>query len=169
MKRILCVVSCVVSVAAITVHGAGARSDSTLVDSVVVFKAKRQMILFAGGDTLKLYRVALGKSPVGAKQREGDMRTPEGRYSIDSRNVDSKYHRSLHISYPNAVDRRRADSLKVKPGGDIMIHGLPKGYEWLGFTHRYYDWTWGCIAVTNEEIDEIWHLCPDGTPILIYP
>jgi murein L,D-transpeptidase YafK len=161
--------SCVVCAALAPSDGYGAEPDSTKADSIVVFKARRHMILYAHKDTLRLYEIALGKSPVGRKEREGDMKTPEGRYSIDGRNLASKFHRSLHISYPNREDRRRADSLGVRPGGDIMIHGLPKGYGWMGLTHRYHDWTWGCIAVTDEEIEEMWQLCPDGTPVIIYP
>ncbi|SYZ72636.1 conserved hypothetical protein [Candidatus Zixiibacteriota bacterium] len=138
-------------------------------DSVVVFKGKRELILYKGHDTLKIYDVALGKSPVGPKERQGDQKTPEGRYIIDWRNSNSQFHLSLHISYPNAIDRARADSLKVRPGGDIMIHGLPAKYSYLGKRHLWYDWTNGCIAVTNEEIEEIWELVRDGTPIAIYP
>ncbi len=138
-------------------------------DSVAVFKQKRELILYKKQDTLKIYDVALGKSPTGPKERQGDQKTPEGRYLIDWRNVNSQFHLSLHISYPNARDKARADSLKVHPGGDIMIHGLPDKYSWLGKRHLWYDWTNGCIAVTNEEIEEIWELVRDGTPITIYP
>jgi murein L,D-transpeptidase YafK len=100
---------------------------------------------------------------------ERDARTPEGRYLIDSRNVASAYHKALHISYPNADDRKRAAKLGVSPGGAVMIHGLPNGKGWLGGAHRLYDWTLGCIAVTDQEIDEIWNLVPTGTPVEIRP
>ena len=96
-------------------------------------------------------------------------RTPEGHYLIDSRNAASSYHKALHISYPNADDRERAARLGVAPGGAVMIHGLPNGKDWLGPTHRLYDWTLGCIAVTDSEIDEIWNLVPVGTPVEIRP
>ena len=98
-----------------------------------------------------------------------DARTPEGRYVIDSRNAASAYHKALHISYPNSDDRKRAAKLGVAPGGAVMIHGLPNGKGWVGPTHRLYDWTLGCIAVTDQEIDEIWNLVPVGTPVEIRP
>jgi murein L,D-transpeptidase YafK len=111
----------------------------------------------------------LGEGGLEPKEREGDARTPEGHYIVDSRNAASHYHKALHISYPGTEDRQRAAKLGVSPGGAIMIHGLPNGMAWLGATHRFYDWTLGCIAVTDAEIDEIWKLVPDGTPVEIRP
>jgi murein L,D-transpeptidase YafK len=140
-----------------------------LADSVVVYKAKRQLLLLKNNDTLRVYRVALSSSPKGPKLRKGDKKTPEGRYITDWRNQRSRFYRSLHISYPNDEDRRRADSLGVKPGGDIMIHGLMRGWGWLGKNHLVNDWTNGCIAVTNDEIKEIWRAVPNKTPVIIYP
>ena len=113
------------------------------------------------------YEVALGSSPVGHKQREGDGRTPEGRYLLDWRNPRSAFHLSLHLSYPDAVDTKAADARGEDPGGMIMIHGMRNGLGWIGAAHRLMDWTDGCIAVTNEEIREIWSLVPNGTPIEI--
>jgi murein L,D-transpeptidase YafK len=139
------------------------------VDRVVVKKSRRQLCLMYRDSLVKKYRVALGKDPVGPKVRRGDGRTPEGTYRISGRNPRSKYHLSLRISYPDARDRARADSLGVSPGGDIMIHGLKNGYEWIGSRHRQRDWTLGCIAVTNREIEELWEAVPDGTPIVIEP
>ena len=110
---------------------------------------------------LRTYRIALGREPVGAKRQEGDGRTPEGRYTIDYRNANSKFHLSLHISYPDAADMARAREAGVDPGGDIMIHGLKDGVRMEG------DWTQGCIAVTDEEMDEIWGLVGEGTAIWI--
>lgn len=127
------------------------------------------MELLAGGKVIRTYKVALGRGGLGPKEREGDGRTPEGHYIIDSRNSSSAYHRSLHVSYPNAEDRRRTARLGVAPGGDIMIHGLPNGMGWLGASHRLYDWTLGCIAVTDPEIDEIWKMVAVGTPVEIRP
>ena len=115
------------------------------------------------------YEVALGSDPVGPKQRVGDGRTPEGRYVLDWRSRRSDHHRSIHLSYPNAADRARAEAAGVDPGGGIMIHGLPNGLGEIGAAHRAGDWTDGCIAVTNEEIEQIWDLVPDGTPIEIVP
>jgi len=122
----------------------------------------------SGGQVLKTYKVALG-DPVGAKKQQGDRETPEGEYVIDSKNTHSRFHRALHVSYPNSADRERARKLGVSPGRDVEIHGLPSKYAWLGFLHRQMDWTAGCIAVTNSEIDEIWPLVPLGTPVEIRP
>ena len=138
-------------------------------DQVIVEKAKRRLTLVCGARILKEYRIALGTEPTGSKQCQGDNRTPEGTYIIDSRNMNSRYHRALHVSYPNDADRRAAKRLGCKPGGDIMIHGLPTGYTWLGQDHSRVDWTQGCIAVTNAEIEEIWKLVRNGTSLLIKP
>lgn len=127
------------------------------------------MELLADGKVIRTYKVALGRGGLASKEREGDGRTPEGHYLIDARNEASSYHRALHISYPNAEDRQHAAKLGVSPGGDIMIHGLPNGMGWLGASHRLYDWTLGCIAVTDPEIDEIWKMVPVGTPVEIRP
>lgn len=139
------------------------------VDQVLVQKSKRKLILMKDGHVLKTYRVALGKSPVGHKQCEGDNRTPEGRYTIDWRTDKSRYRMALHISYPNRVDVEAARKRGCRAGGDIMIHGLPKKWAWLGALHRLIDWTRGCVAVTNAEIDEIYAVVRVGTPIRIDP
>lgn len=136
-----------------------------IADRVVVYKSQRKLVLFQGGAVLREYRIALGGNPVGPKQREGDGRTPEGLYAIDYRNLQSQFHLSLHISYPKAEDIARARRDRVEPGGLIMIHGLRNGMGALGRFHRYVDWTNGCIAVTNREIEEIWRAVPDGTVI----
>lgn len=138
-------------------------------DRIIVHKKDRTLELVQGGRVIETYKIALGGNPVGAKGRQGDHRTPEGMYVIDSRNAQSKFHRSLHISYPNAADREHARKLGVSPGGDIMIHGLPNGYGFVGTAHRARDWTDGCIAVTDEEIEEIWKLVDNGTQIEIRP
>ena len=138
-------------------------------DRIVVHKHERVLELMAGDVTLKRYMISLGREPVGAKQREGDGRTPEGRYRIDYRNPASGYHLALHISYPDAKDRARARKAGVSPGGDIMIHGMRNGYGWIGPLHRLADWTNGCIAVTDTEMDEIWRIAANGTEIEIRP
>jgi len=138
-------------------------------DHVVVEKAARKLTLYREGVALKSYRVALGFSPVGAKERQGDGRTPEGLYVIDRRNAQSRFHLSLHISYPGAQDKARAAEAGDDPGGDIFVHGLPNGLGFAGATFNLRDWTLGCIAVTNSEIEEIWAAVPDGTPIEIKP
>lgn len=138
-------------------------------DRIIVYKSVRTMELMHAGQVLKTYRIALGGEPVGPKTRQGDHRTPEGLYVIDSRNAHSKFHRSLHISYPNAADRERALKLGISSGGDIFIHGLPNGYGFVGAAHRARDWTDGCIAVTDQEIEEIWNRVGNGTPVEIRP
>jgi murein L,D-transpeptidase YafK len=138
-------------------------------DSIVVEKSQHRLSLYHGGTLLRSYLVALGQEPVGDKVKIGDNRTPEGVFRIEARNPASRYHRSLRISYPDAAHRARARQLGVSPGGDIMIHGLPDSQAWVGAAHRDFDWTEGCIAVTNQEIEEIWSAVPVGTPIQIKP
>ncbi len=142
-------------------------ADLPTADRVLVEKAKRTLTLFREGKVLKTYQVALGAHPVGPKEREGDNKTPEGIYRIDWRNPQSKYHLSLHISYPNDKDVTRAKKAGVSPGGDIMIHGQPNGAP--ASPEAITDWTIGCIAVTNANIEEIWKAVPDGTFIEISP
>jgi murein L,D-transpeptidase YafK len=136
---------------------------------VLILKKDHVLELLAGGKVIRKYKVALGRGGLAPKEREGDGRTPEGKYVIDGRNSASAYHRSLHISYPNADDRKRASRQGVAPGGAIMIHGLPNGMGFVGPAHRLYDWTLGCIAVTDAEIEEIWNLVPLGAPVEIRP
>ena len=138
-------------------------------DKILIEKKERRLTLFSKGKVLKTYRIALGGNPIGPKERQGDNKTPEGTYIIDSRNKDSGYHLSLHISYPNEKDKKRAKELGVSPGGDIMIHGIKNGFSWVGDSHTEVDWTKGCIAVTDEEIEEIDRLAPSGTIVEIRP
>lgn len=138
-------------------------------DSLVLNKSRRELVVYYRGYPVRVYYVALGRSPVGDKERIGDNRTPEGLFYIEGRNPNSRYHLSLRISYPDAFHRARAARLGVEPGGDIMIHGLPAEQAAFGPAHRDYDWTNGCIAVTNREIEELWRVIRDGTPIEIKP
>ena len=121
------------------------------------------MTLLADGQIIRTYRIALGGNPEGPKERQGDKKTPEGIYYIKGRNKSSRFYLSLHISYPNEDDIRRAKKMGVSPGGNIMIHGLKNDFSWMGEAHTQNDWTEGCIAVTNEEIEEIDKLVPNGT------
>jgi murein L,D-transpeptidase YafK len=146
-----------------------AEQTKVVADKVLVEKALRRLTLFQNGKSIKTYKVALGKNPVGPKVQKGDGRTPEGIYSIDARNPNSAFHLALHISYPNAADKARAESLGVPSGGGIMIHGIKNWLGWLGSLHRLSDWTQGCIAVTNTEIEEIWKRVPNGTVVEIVP
>ena len=139
------------------------------VDKVLIEKKERRLTLLSKGEVIKTYKIALGGNPVGPKERQGDNKTPEGIYIIDSRNRDSGYHLSLHISYPNEKDKMRAKVLGVSPGGDIMIHGIKNGLTWIGGSHAEVDWTNGCIAVTDEEMEEIYKLVPNGTIVEIRP
>jgi murein L,D-transpeptidase YafK len=143
---------------------AGARADR-----IVVSKAQRRLELYAGGKLLKSYRVSLGGHPVGPKQQEGDKRTPEGLYAVELHKPDSSFHLALKVSYPSAADRLAAEKRGVSPGSDIMIHGLSNHLGFIGRLQRCVDWTAGCIAVTNPEIEEIYRAAPDGTPIEIRP
>jgi murein L,D-transpeptidase YafK len=138
-------------------------------DHVVVVKKERTLELLGQGKVIKSYKVALGGDPVGPKTKQGDHKTPEGMYVLDFRNAHSQFYKSIHISYPNEHDRAFAQQKGVSPGGDVFLHGLPNGYGAIGAAHRLKDWTDGCIAVTDEEMVEIWKAVPDGTPIEIKP
>ncbi len=137
---------------------------STKANMIIIWKKKRIMSLFHNRTLIKTYSIRLGFNPIGHKQREGDGKTPEGRYFITHHNPKSAYHKSLGISYPNYEDKADALKRKEPPGNDIFIHGGPKNI----FTHLFSDWTGGCIAVFDNEIDEIYELVPDGTVVYIY-
>ena len=138
-------------------------------DEVQVVKSKRKMYLIRHGEVYQEYRISLGYSPIGHKAQEGDKRTPEGRYVIDYRNPQSRFHLSLHINYPSENDLQSASDNGVSPGGEIFIHGLPNGMEHQSIEFKGRDWTDGCIALTNKEIMQFWTLVKDGTPIEIRP
>lgn len=138
-------------------------------DKVLIEKQARRLSLLSKGEVIKTYKIALGGNPVGPKERQGDNKTPEGTYVIDARNGNSGFHLSLHISYPNEHDKKRAKKLGVSPGGDIMIHGIKNGFSQVGASHAETDWTEGCIAVTNQEMEEIYKFVPIGTVVEITP
>lgn len=140
-----------------------------LADRIVVRKSRRRMTLLFRGEPLRSYDIAIGSGGPGPKLRRGDGRTPEGSYRISGRNPASAFHLSLRISYPGPDDIAAARAAGFSPGGDIMIHGLRTDAEWIGRFHSGLDWTDGCIAVTNAEIEEIWRAVPDGIPIEILP
>ena len=139
------------------------------INQLVVRKEERRLYLMSNDKIIRSYRISLGKTPEGHKLYEGDSRTPEGSYTIDYRNPHSDFYKSIRISYPSPRDRELATSWGLKPGGNIMIHGLPNDVGNMAFAYRGIDWTNGCIAVTNEEMDEIWRLVDVGTPIRILP
>lgn len=139
------------------------------IDSLAVHKADRKLLIFSKHNLIKTYNVALGLNPVGKKEVEGDYKTPEGHYFIRSKNPLSTYHKSLGISYPSLDDIKNAQALGKNAGGDIMIHGLMKQMNNTGKNHIKSDWTFGCIAITNQEIDELYAQVKTGTPIVITP
>jgi len=138
-------------------------------DRIVIAKSTRTLSLMKGSQVLKSYKVALGRQPLGPKERQGDHRTPEGLYYVDRKLPNSRFHLALHLSYPSAADQEHARELAIEPGGDIEIHGLPTLFAAVGSLHRQIDWTDGCIAVTNAEIEEIYPLVRVGTPVEIKP
>ncbi len=146
-----------------------AQDSGVRVDRVVVYKQERKLMLLSHGKEIRSYKIALGSQAVGPKTRQGDHRTPEGIYVLDAQNPNSHFYKAFHISYPNSKDVAAARKLGVSPGGDIMLHGLGKEYAWVGKAHVLHDWTDGCIAVTNEEMDEMWKMIRIGTPIEIKP
>ena len=150
-------------------HAGPPLPEGARADRVVIEKRERRLTLLRKGRVLKRYRVVLGPHPEGPKMRAGDGRTPEGTYRIDWRNRRSRSFLALHISYPDRVDRERARILAARPGGDIMIHGLPNGRGWLGRFYQLFYRTEGCISVTNAEMREIWRAVPDGTVVEIRP
>jgi murein L,D-transpeptidase YafK len=171
MKRLL--VALVLGVAALSFIGVVGRRDSAplpndiVADSLVVLKHARKLIVYSSGRAIKSYDIALGHNPEGAKVEEGDGRTPEGTYVISSKTTKSRFHMNLGISYPDSSDASNARQRGVSPGGDIKIHGLRTFLGFIGHFHTFVDWTEGCIAVTNAEIEELYRAVPVGTKITI--
>ncbi len=143
--------------------------NGVVIDSIAVLKAKHQMRVYSKNELVKTYTIAIGLNPIGKKEYEGDKKTPEGHYTIYDKNPNSKYHKNLGISYPNATDKANAESLGKPPGGDVKIHGCNNKQSFLGKFQRWTDWTFGCVAVTNEEIDELYKHVAVGTPVSIVP
>lgn len=143
--------------------------SASVIDLVVVKKSQYSLTLYSHGIPVKRYWVALGPNPRGPKVREGDMRTPEGRYLLDYKKDDSSYYKAFHISYPNVADIERARKLGVNPGGSILLHGQRKGSVMSNETVQQSNWTNGCIALVNKDMDELSELVQPGTPIEIRP
>jgi murein L,D-transpeptidase YafK len=150
---------------------APAQSDPAALraDRLLVRKAERTLEVYFRDVRQKSYRVALGSSPVGPKREQGDQRTPEGTYTVVRHLPKTTFHRALLLSYPNDNDAARARAAGVNPGSSIEIHGLRDDFRWVGSAHVLFDWTNGCIALTNREIDELSAAVPDGTPVEIVP
>ena len=142
---------------------------TSVIDKIEVYKSKHELLAYSNGKLIKSYVVAIGHNSVGAKHVEGDMKTPEGEYFISSKNASSNFYRSLLISYPNRSDKQFANQMNTSPGGEVEIHGLRSDYAYLKRFHRWKDWTNGCIALTNEEVDDLFQHTPVGTKILIHP
>jgi len=139
------------------------------IDKLIVTKSKRIMDVYSGDQIIKTYKISLGGDPVGDKEFEGDKRTPEGQYSINDKNQNSGFHKNLGISYPSETDIQEAKKKNLQPGGDIKIHGIRNGFGFIGRLHRMFDWTAGCVALTDDEVDELYNRVEIGTPILILP
>ena len=169
MKRLAVIGLSLIAIAAIAFHLHQSRTPlQQRASKVLVLKAEHKLLLLdTANNVIRSYSIAIGRGGLEPKQVQGDHKTPEGLYVVDRRKRDSRFHRALHVSYPNDFDRERARKLGAEPGGDIMIHGIQNGLGWLGPLHRLVDWTDGCIAVTDFEIEEIWSAVPDGTPVEI--
>jgi murein L,D-transpeptidase YafK len=148
---------------------AGVANSQQIADMVLVEKSKSRLYLMKEGQPFASFRVSFGSNPRGHKQEQGDGRTPEGRYILDYKNAGSAYYKSIHISYPNAKDRKAARKRGVDPGGDIMIHGQKNGYGRLSFIVQRFNWTNGCIALSDRDMDTVWNAIKPGTPIEIRP
>jgi len=144
-------------------------SAEETVDLVRVLKAERKMQLITKGKVIREFHVALGGNPEGHKRKEGDKRTPEGRYMLDYKKSDSAFYKAIHISYPNAADTERAKKAGVSPGGQVMVHGQKNGLGWLAFFTQLFDWTNGCVALNNSDMDEVWSFVEAGMPIELVP
>lgn len=153
----------------LTAAGDAVTGGLPVADSVLVDKSEQKLYLLKAGHPFREYQIILGKNPKGHKRKKGDERTPEGRYVLDWRNPDSNFYKSIHISYPSARDLASAKARGVNPGGMIMIHGFPNNMDWAKAILKDWNWTDGCIAVSNQEMDEIWLAVRDGTPIEIVP
>lgn len=138
-------------------------------DKILIVKSAHTLTLMSGNQVLRTYKVSLGGNPIGPKTRKGDHRTPEGEYAIDAKKEHSRFYRALHISYPGPGDQQRARAGAFDPGGDVEIHGIENGLGWIGSFHRTIDWTDGCIALTDSEMDEIWNAVKVGTRVEIKP
>jgi murein L,D-transpeptidase YafK len=144
-------------------------AEFPVADKVIIEKAARKLYLLQNGKAFRTFKIALGIRPVGHKKKEGDFKTPEGTYLLDSRNQNSDFFLSIHVSYPNQVDRREANTIGVEPGGAIMIHGQPNEPTKSETYYRTQDWTNGCIAVSNSDMIDIWLMTGENTPIEIRP
>ena len=159
----------IITTAIVILLSLGVAHSEQIADMVLVEKSKSRLYLMREGQPFASFHVSFGSNPRGHKQEQGDGRTPEGRYILDYKNVGSAYYKSIHISYPNAKDRKEASKRGVDPGGDIMIHGQKNGYGRLSFLVQRFNWTNGCIALSDRDMDTVWNAIKPGTPIVISP
>ena len=159
----------IIAAAFVFVLYSGAAHSEQTADMVLVEKSKSRLYLMREGQAFASFHVVFGANPEGHKRQQGDERTPEGQYLLNYKNANSLYYKSIHISYPNEFDRQEARKQGVDPGGDIMIHGQKNGYERLSFLAQRFNWTNGCIALSNKDMDSVWEAVQPGTPIEIKP
>jgi murein L,D-transpeptidase YafK len=165
MKIFYNILICILCLGLLPAYGAGNQKA----DRVLVIKSERRLYLMKNNKAFASFPISLGSEPVGHKERQGDGRTPEGLYVLDYKNANSKFYKSIHISYPNSKDRTKARKLGVNPGGDIMIHGQPNGWGWASPVIQLFHWTDGCIGLSDKDMDEVWTAVAPGTPIEIRP
>lgn len=169
LRRVIALLSAALGLSTSLAPTALYAGDFPVADKVVVEKESRKLHLIKDGQAFRSFDIALGIAPDGDKEKEGDFKTPEGKYWLDMRNPDSDYFLSIRISYPNAEDRREAQDRGVEPGGQIMIHGQPNTPSYSAAFYKKSDWTNGCIAVSNSDMIDIWLMTPDNVPIEILP
>jgi murein L,D-transpeptidase YafK len=153
----------------IFLHSNNPIDKSIKIDKIIIEKSKRELQVYSHDKLIKTYKISLGRNSVGKKEFEGDKKTPEGQYIINDKNPNSGYYKNLGISYPNKKDNENANRIGKNPGGQIKIHGIKNGFGWIGKLHLLMDWTAGCIALTNKEIDELYEIIKVGTPVIIKP
>jgi murein L,D-transpeptidase YafK len=170
-KSILVILTLIIAVLGYIAYAQSVKQldKSTIINKIIVEKGKRRMHIYSNGKLIKTYKISIGKSPIGAKENEGDKKTPEGLYIINDKNPNSAYYKNLGISYPNEQDIIKSNKKGKKPGGQIKIHGIKNSFFWIGKLHLIIDWTDGCIAVSNDEMDELYDIVKIGTQIEIKP
>jgi murein L,D-transpeptidase YafK len=146
-----------------------AANDIPKADKVLVDKSEKRLYLIKDGERFMSLPVTFGGEPKGHKVQQGDQRTPEGHYTLEWKNSNSKFYKSIRVSYPNAEDRAKAERLGVDPGGDIMVHGQANGWQWASPLLQFFSWTDGCVALSNKNMDKVWESVEPGTPIEIRP
>ena len=159
----------IVAFLALLLFQVAAADDIPKADKVLVDKSEKRLYLIKDGERFMSLPVTFGGEPKGHKVQQGDQRTPEGHYTLEWKNSNSKFYKSIRVSYPNAEDRAKAERLGVDPGGDIMVHGQANGWQWASPLLQFFSWTDGCVALSNKNMDKVWESVEPGTPIEIRP